>query len=567
MDDTAFDAPIHILLVEDDPNHVELVRRALERSQGVSFRLDVTSRLKDAVTDLEQDHIDIVVADWKLPDGKGTDLIPLCEAKAPVVLMTSHGDEALAVQALKKGALDYLVKSDSAFRELPHTLRRILREWRLIQERERQNQHIRETEERLELAISGAQLGLWDWRIDTGELTVNDRWAEMLEFTRDEISNYKDQWTQLLHPDEKDDVWRSVEDHLRGETDLYTLEYRLRTKSGNWKWILTRGKIVRRDENGAPVRLAGTHLDITERKLAEHELRTALDNSNFLNKELEQFAYVAAHDLQEPLRNIVHCVQMLERQAMPEDDPGAHLTKLLVSAAKRSIILIRSLLAYSEIGKNFVMDRPISCNKIVEICKHEMRALLEENNAQVTYDPLPTVVADGGALRRIMRELIANAVKFHSDDPPKIHISAQLQGKEWVFSVTDNGIGIKPEYIGKIFLIFKRLHSADEYPGAGVGLAMVKKVIVLHGGKLWVESTPSQGSVFYFTLPVKPCVEDSDMRLTNILAVDDGMCSPHSLSDADDSRFQGTSGSVAKKNRIPTTNEARGLAVSTDRSG
>lgn len=524
MDDTTLKTAIDILLVEDDPNHVELVRRALERSRGMNFQLHVTSRLKEAVTYVERNDIDIVVADWMLPDGKGTDLIFVCESKAPVVLMTSHGDESLAVNALKKGALDYLVKSDSAFRELPHTLRRILREWHLIQERERQNQRIRETEERLELAIAGAQLGLWDWRIDTGTLTVNDRWVEMLEYTRDEIQDHQDQWTSLLHPDEKEEVWRLVDAHLRGETEFYNLEYRMRTKSGKWKWILTRGKIVRRDDNGAPLRMAGTHLDITERKLAEHELKTALQNSNFLNKELEQFAYVAAHDLQEPLRNIVHCVQLLERRATPDEGPPAHLTKLLLTAAKRSVVLIRSLLAYSEVGKNFVMDRPVSCNALMEMCKDEMRALLEGNNADVTYDPLPTVVGDGPALRRVFRELIANAVKFHSDEPPKIHVSALLQGKEWVFSVKDNGIGINPEYAGKIFLIFKRLHSTDEYPGAGVGLAIAKKTIVLHGGTFWVDSTPSRGSVFYFTLPVKHCTDDPGLGSTDIFADDDAKC-------------------------------------------
>ncbi len=248
--------------------------------------------------------------------------------------------------------------------------------------------------------------------------------------------------------------------------------------------------------------------DITERKRAEEQLRRtaeALAQQTMelarSNADLEQFAYVASHDLQEPLRMVASYTQLLQRRYRDRlDDDANEFISFAVDGATRMQRLINDLLAYSRVGTRGNDLVPTDTAAVFEQAVWDLRAAIDETRAAVTCDPLPVAVADSSQLGQVFQNLIGNAIKFHGEQPPRVHVSAERQGEQWRFVVRDNGIGIAPEYAERIFVIFQRLHNRAEYPGTGIGLAICKKIVERHGGRIWLESTPGQGSAFSFTL-------------------------------------------------------------------
>jgi signal transduction histidine kinase len=236
------------------------------------------------------------------------------------------------------------------------------------------------------------------------------------------------------------------------------------------------------------------------RKKAEEELKKTVAELERSNAELEQFAYFASHDLQEPLRMVSSYTQLIEKRYKDKLDADAHdFINFAVDGAKRMQQLINDLLTYSRVGTRGKPLEPASCKKILHAAIANLDVAIRESGAAVTHDPLPPVMADETQLLQLFQNLIGNAVKFHGKKPPHVHVSAKPQGNKWVFSVKDNGIGIDPQYFERIFIIFQRLHS-EGYPGTGTGLAIVKRIVERHGGRIWVESEPGKGSTFYFSI-------------------------------------------------------------------
>jgi PAS domain S-box-containing protein len=254
-------------------------------------------------------------------------------------------------------------------------------------------------------------------------------------------------------------------------------------------------------ETGQPMILLALE-DISERKTIERALQLHMKELERSNADLEQFAYVASHDLQEPLRMIASFTQLLAKRYKGKLDSDAdEFIAYIVDGSTRMHRLINDLLAYARLSSRAAEFVPTDCEAVFADAVSNLGSAREENGATVTHDPLPTVMADKDQLSRLFQNLLSNAIKFRAADPPVVHVSARRSGNEWLFSVRDNGIGIDPEQFERVFLVFQRLHGKSEYSGTGVGLAICRKIVERHGGKIWIESHAGKGSTFYFTLP------------------------------------------------------------------
>lgn len=242
--------------------------------------------------------------------------------------------------------------------------------------------------------------------------------------------------------------------------------------------------------------------DMSKQKQAQEALAEKQSELERSNHDLEQFAYAASHDLQEPLRAVSGYCQLLARRFQGQLGPQAdnYITEA-VNGARRMQALIEGLLAYSRVSRRGNPRVLTESQSAFDHCLMNLRTAIEESGATITHGPLPTVFADPMQLMLLFQNLIGNALKYRGEYSPEIHVSARDEDKEWLFAVHDNGIGIDPKFYERIFLIFQRLHTRREYAGTGIGLAICKRIVECHGGRIWVESAPGQGSTFYFTLP------------------------------------------------------------------
>ena len=276
------------------------------------------------------------------------------------------------------------------------------------------------------------------------------------------------------------------------------------------------------DINDKPYGVGSISTDITERKVLEEKLKLAYDNleqkveertkdllkSNIelkrSNEELERFAYVSSHDLQEPLRMVALYSQLLEKRYKDNLDSDANdFINYIVEGAQRMKQLIDDLLEYSRVKSQVAEFEKVNFEQILDTVLHNLSISIIENNVIISHDPLPIVLADKNQMLQVFQNLISNAIKFHGPNQAEINISAKKDRKEWIFQVSDNGIGIKPEHQKQIFEVFKRLHTREQYSGTGIGLSITQKIIKHHGGQIWVESEPKKGTTFYFTIPSK----------------------------------------------------------------
>lgn len=236
-------------------------------------------------------------------------------------------------------------------------------------------------------------------------------------------------------------------------------------------------------------------VDITERKRAEEALKRS-------NEDLERFAYVASHDLQEPLRMVASYVELLaERYRGRLDADADDFIGFALDGAHRMQRLIADLLAFSRVTRGSGVFERVNAGAVLESVLADLRLAIEESAAEITAEGLPEVLADPGQLAHLFQNLVSNALKFRGTAAPRVRISAEWDGERWVFAVSDNGIGMDPQYFDRIFVIFQRLHGRDAYPGTGMGLAIAKKIVERHGGRIWVESQVGRGTTFRFTLP------------------------------------------------------------------
>jgi PAS domain S-box-containing protein len=378
-------------------------------------------------------------------------------------------------------------------------------------------QALRDSERKFRIMGEAIPYGVWWCNDHGGAEYVSQSFLDLLEMSMDEMKEFG--WTHRLPPEDVDPMLKRWLHCVHSGCD-WNDEHRIYGPDGKLHYVLTQGKPVRNEE-GQIIGWVGINLDIDERKHMEEELRKAkeeleqrvqertleLEKANIelqrSNKDLEQFAYVSSHDLQEPLRMVASFVQLLEQEYQDRlDETGREYINYAVEGAKRMQMLIKSLLAYSRVNTQGHPFASVNCNKLVEDVLRNLSLVIEESQAQISYDSLPTVWGDELQLMQVFQNLLENAIKFRKPhESPYIHLSAHHNGEKWVFSLRDNGIGIDPQFYEKIFVIFKRLHTRDKYPGTGIGLAVVKRIIERHGGHIQVESKPNEGSSFIFTFP------------------------------------------------------------------
>jgi PAS domain S-box-containing protein len=339
--------------------------------------------------------------------------------------------------------------------------------------------------------------------VDGRFVRVNKSLCEILGYSEKEL--LAKTVKEVSHPEDRD-VTDAGRARIRaGEIDQARFEKRYLRRDGSVVWCDLAIALVR-DVFGMPLYEIAVFDDITDRKKSDAALQAAHEELKRSNAELEQFAYVASHDLQEPLRMVASYTQLLGRRYAGKLDKDAHeFMSYIVDGATRMKQLIEDLLAYSRVGTKGQDFKPVALEAPLRRALFNLRAGIEEAGAAVTYDPLPTVLGDEVQLGQLLQNLIGNSLKFRSNSVPRIHVGVKDSAHEWTVEVKDNGIGIEPQYYERIFMVFQRLFNKGEYPGTGIGLAICKKVVERHGGRIWVQSRPAQaadaGSSFFFTLP------------------------------------------------------------------
>jgi PAS domain S-box-containing protein len=323
---------------------------------------------------------------------------------------------------------------------------------------------------------------------------INPAWERILGYSRDEM--LASPYVRFVHPDDQEKTLAEAQ-KLTAGVDTISFENRYRCKDGSYRWLLWRSTADRKTEL-----LYAAARDITDRKEAEEQLRRTVSELQRSNEELAQFAHVASHDLREPLRMVASFLQLLERHCKDKlNGKEQEYIAYAVDGAKRMEALVRDLLTLSRVQTRAKPFQPVDCKDVLKDALADLQVAIREAGAILSHDAMPTVTADPTQLAQLFQNLLANAIKFRGAPTARVHIGAKREANRWVFSIQDNGIGIDPQYFERIFVVFQRLHSKDEYPGTGIGLALSRKIVERHRGTIWVESEPGKGTTFFFTIP------------------------------------------------------------------
>ncbi len=358
-----------------------------------------------------------------------------------------------------------------------------------VTERRQAEEKLQKSKERFRALVTASSDVVYrmspDWS-EMHELKGKEFLADTDEPTRDWLDKY-------IHPDEQPRVKEAIDEAIQTK-NTFELEHRVEQDDGSMGWTFSRA-VPMLNEDGEIEEWIGMASDITDRK----EYQRKLEESN---ERLEQFAYAASHDLQEPLRMVTSYLRLLERRFGDTlDEDGEEFLEYAVDGAERMRDMIDALLEYSRIETRGEPFEPVDLNEILEDVLADLQVQIVESGAEVTVEELPHLEGDASQLRQLFQNLLDNAITYSGDEPPLIHVDADRRNDEWVISVEDDGIGIEPDDQEQVFTVFDRLHSREEYDGTGIGLALCQRIIERHGGEIWVESEPGEGATFSFTLP------------------------------------------------------------------
>ncbi len=487
---------IKILILEDDENDIDLIRYELEKISSETVFL-ITRNKIEYINSLTKNEPDIVLSDYNLPDIDGEEVLSLLRKRnsdTPFILVSGTIGEEKAVDLMRNGANDFIVKNN-----LKKLLPTIEREIKAYESRKKSKEDHAELI-KLKAAVNQSPSIIVITDIKGNVEYANPRFTEVTGYTFDELKNKNPRILKSgeMTNEEYSELWSTI---TSGK--IWKGEFLNRKKSGELYWEgATVGPVF--DENKEITNFLKLSQDITDKKQLVKELLKEKESLEASNKELEQFAYIASHDLQEPLRMISGFTDLLMKKYSDElNDEAKRYINFAINGAKRMQSQIQGLLTYSRISTRANPFESISLNEVLKEALMNLSESVKESGARIESTDLPVVLGDRYLLLSVFQNLIGNAVKFRKDGiVPKINILAKdtkISDKIEV-SISDNGIGIPEKDIDKIFLIFQRLHSQDKYPGTGIGLAVVKKIIEKHGGDIHVKSGLNEGVEFIFTL-------------------------------------------------------------------
>jgi PAS domain S-box-containing protein len=425
-----------------------------------------------------------------------TEPCPLAEvvaAKAPVTVTHTHydGDGNAAFVEIRAAPI---------FDETGEVIQ-IIESCRDITERVQAAEALRESEQRFRSLVETTSD--WIWAVDhSGIYTyASPKVEELLGYSPEELIGKMP--IDLVVPEETERLDGIFRDVMASHAQFVRLEKTTFHKAGH-RVVLEMSGVPIFDGDGRLQGYRGVDRDITRRKETEAALQRTMAKLEQSNRDLAEFAYNASHDLQEPLRVVNTYLQALEELSGDRlEEQSLSFISLSRDTTKRMQRLISDLLAYAHVGTRKKHFELVDANRVVDQVMTDLESTIRQTDAEVVRDELPTVMTDVTLMTQLFQNLVANAIKFHSHEPPRVHISAERSGEDWVFSVSDNGIGIDPKYVGRIFSVFERLHSSDTYPGSGIGLAICKRVVERHNGRIWCESEPGKGTTFRFSIPLE----------------------------------------------------------------
>jgi PAS domain S-box-containing protein len=354
---------------------------------------------------------------------------------------------------------------------------------------------------RYELAAQHGRIGFQDYDASNGRQIWTPEMERLFGLAPGQFEGGYGDWIERVHPDDRERVAQQRSAFIEQRQSDWQYEYRALLPDGNIRWLEGRSRLFF-SPSGSLVRILGATIDITKRRELEESLRERSNQLAAANKELERFAYIVSHDLQEPLHGITTMAELFVRRTTGIL-PVESLVPLdfVVKNCYRMRNLIRDILDLARAETDASWSDNVSVARVLETAIEELKRPIDDSHASITVGPMPTLQANQGQLVRLFRNLLSNAIKYRGTNAPNIHVAAKLEGRDWVFCVSDNGIGIDPRYHEQIFDAFARLHGQEEYEGTGLGLAICRKIVEHHHGRLWLESEPGKGSRFYFALP------------------------------------------------------------------
>jgi PAS domain S-box-containing protein len=490
------DGLLPILLIDDDPDDRALARLVLEGEKPSEPGLPrlAVEEIADAPAFARacgRRSFDLVILELKLGWADGLAILTVLKEdwpEVPVILFTRSGDAESAVRAMRLGAGDYLVKGAASFLRLPAAVRSALERGNSRPGPNAAGQTAGPAP--LETLLDRARVAVFSATPQGRLLNASPAFLQLLGARDLEGANALD-----LEPFIAAAAgWGAAHGTPAAGG---AREVKLRRADGQWIWVEVIGAVIR---DGGVTRIDGLVEEITARKAGEDDAARRSAQLRRANEDLQQFAAMASHELQEPVRMMERYTQLLkEDYGSKLGADGGELVDVVTGAARRLRVLIEDLLALSRVDSRERRLEVASMDDLLETALGNLQGTIEETGAAVTRSPLPEIEVEPSQIVQVFHNIIGNALKFRGQEPPRVHVSARREGREWVFGVRDNGIGIDPAELEAVFALFKRLQT--QIPGTGVGLAICKKIVERHGGRVWVESAPGRGSTFYFTIP------------------------------------------------------------------